>query len=98
MSTSITIRRYLDRQDVRYATIPCDDIETVIHQGSDDIPADHIAKAVILKDLRGMVMAVIPGPHHLDLDALNRQLHRNLRAAEAQDYHGIFAGYATSAG
>lgn len=91
MSTSITIRRYLDRQDVRYATIPCDDIQTVIQLGNEDIPADHIAKAVILKDLRGMVMAVIPGPHHLDLDALNRQLHRNLRLAEAQDYHGIFA-------
>ena len=91
MSTSITIRRYLDRQDVRYATIPCDDVHTVIQQGSDDVPAGNIAKALILKDLRGMVMAVVPGPHHLDLEALNRQLHRNLRPAEPQDYHGIFA-------
>ena len=91
MSTSITIRRYLDRQDVRYATIPCDNVEQVMHQGSNDIAANNIAKALILKDLRGMVMAVIPGPHNLDLEALNRQLHRNLRMAEPEDYHGIFA-------
>jgi len=92
MSTSITIRRYLDRQDVRYATIPCsDDIETVMALGTEDIAAHSIAKAVILKDLRGMVMAVIPGPHDLDLDALNRQLHRNLRFADAKDYQGVFS-------
>lgn len=92
MSTSITIRRFLDRQDVRYATIPCnDDIETVMRYGSNDIAANNISKAIILKDLRGMVMAVIPGPNSLDLEALNRQLHRNLRIAEPQDYHGIFA-------
>jgi HD-like signal output (HDOD) protein/prolyl-tRNA editing enzyme YbaK/EbsC (Cys-tRNA(Pro) deacylase) len=63
----------------------------VMQHGSDDITAGNIAKALILKDLRGMVMAVIPGAHNLDLDALNRQLHRNLRPAEPQDYHGIFA-------
>jgi HD-like signal output (HDOD) protein/prolyl-tRNA editing enzyme YbaK/EbsC (Cys-tRNA(Pro) deacylase) len=62
-----------------------------MQHGSDDIAASNIAKALILKDLRGMVMAVIPGPHNLDLDALNRQLHRNLRLAEPQDYHGIFS-------
>ena len=48
MSTSITIRRYLDRQDVRYATIPCDDIEAVIQRGNESITASNIAKAVIL--------------------------------------------------
>lgn len=92
MSTSITIRRYLDRQDVRYATVPCsDDIETVLKFGTEDIPANNIAKAIILKDVRGMVMAVIPGPNDLDTEALNRQLHRNLRAADPDDYHGVFA-------
>ena len=92
MSTSITIRRYLDRQDVRYATVPCGEaIETVLKIGSEDIPANSIAKAIILKDLRGMVMAVIPGPHDLDLEALNRQLHRNLRIADPKDYQSIFA-------
>jgi len=92
MSTSITIRRYLDRQDVRYATVPCsEDIESALEFGTEDIPANSIAKALILKDMRGMVMAVIPGPHNLDVDALNRQLHRNLRIADPKDYQGVFA-------
>jgi HD-like signal output (HDOD) protein/prolyl-tRNA editing enzyme YbaK/EbsC (Cys-tRNA(Pro) deacylase) len=92
MSTSITIRRFLDKQDVRYATIPCQGkTEDILRFGTDDIAPHQIAKAVILKDLRGMVMAVIPGPNNLDVDALNRQLHRNLRPAEPGDYNGVFA-------
>lgn len=92
MSTSITVRRYLDKQDVRYATIACNPkTEPLLLFGTDDISPHNIAKAVILKDLRGMVMAVIPGPNNLDVEALNRQLHRNLRPAEPEDYHGVFA-------
>ncbi|WP_455202925.1 HDOD domain-containing protein [Kaarinaea lacus] len=92
MSTSITIRRYLDKQDVRYATVSCPgDQDALFKSGTEDIPPLNIAKAIILKDIRGMVMAVLPGPNDLDVEALNRQLHRNLRHAEEQDYLSIFA-------
>ncbi len=91
MSTSITIRRYLDKQDVRYATISCPgDQRDILRFGTDTIPPQQIAKAVILKDLRGMLMAVLPGSHNLNLDALNRQLHRNLQLADIEDYSSIF--------
>lgn len=91
MSTSITVRRYLDRQDVRYATIPfsgpCED---VFRDGTDMLPASKIAKAIILKDVRGLIMAVLPGPNELNVDILNRQLHRNLQKADLADFKGIF--------
>ncbi|WP_455208083.1 HDOD domain-containing protein [Kaarinaea lacus] len=92
MSTSITIRRYLDKQDVRYATTNFSGaLADMFNNGNDKVNPAQIAKAVVLKDLRGMLMAVLPGPNHLNIEALNRQLHRNLRLADTEDYQTIFA-------
>ncbi|MGD8571586.1 MAG: HDOD domain-containing protein [Gammaproteobacteria bacterium] len=92
MSTSITIRRYLDKQDVRYTTLEIDcALDEVLQNGTDKVDPSQIARAVILKDLRGMLMAVLPGPNELNIEALNRQLHRNLQAAASDDYQSIFA-------
>ena len=92
MSTSITIRRYLNRQDVRYATTEFSGgQEDMFVKGNEKINPTQIARAVVLKDLRGMLMAVLPGPNSLDLSAINRQLHRNLREAEVNDYQNVFA-------
>ena len=92
MSTSITVRRYLDKQDVRYTTISFESpLDDMLQRGNDKIKPFQIAKAVVLKDLRGMLMAVLPGPNQLNIEALNRQLHRNLQPAQSEDYQTIFA-------
>ena len=95
MSTSITVKKYLDTQDVRYATIACPgEDQSFIREGTRSVAPGNIAKAVILKDLRGLLMAVIPGPNVVSLDTLNRQLHRSLELAQPEDYKSIFDGYA----
>lgn len=92
MSTSITVRRYLNKQDVRYATTEfTGSVNEMFVNGNEKINPAQIAKAVVLKDIRGMLMAVLPGPHMLDIDAINRQLHRNLKEADAKDYQTVFA-------
>ena len=92
MSTSITVRRYLNKQDVRYATTEFSgSIDEMFSKGNENINPAQIAKAVVLKDLRGMLMAVLPGPHILDIDAINRQLHRNLKEAGTEEYQSVFA-------
>ena len=92
MSTSITVRRFLNKQDVRYATTEFNgSIDEMFKHGNEKINPSQIAKAVVLKDIRGMLMAVLPGPHVLDINAINRQLHRNLREAPAEDYQTVFA-------
>lgn len=92
MSTSITVRRFLDNQDVDYAVVNVSAGEqgTLVSQDG-KIPLSCIARAVILKDTRGMLMAVLPSTHRLNLDALNRQLHRHLLLADTADYKGVFA-------
>ncbi|WP_455198649.1 HDOD domain-containing protein [Kaarinaea lacus] len=95
MSTSITVRRYLDTQDVPYSVVSYPagagirDSKNVT--ATDGISGAAVARAVILKDVSGMVMAVIPVTHRLNLDALNRQLHRRLKPTEDSDYRGIFS-------
>ena len=93
MSTSITVRRYLDTQDVPYSVVS-NSIESESRRKGDDlgdIPASCVARAMILKDVSGSVMAVIPVTHSLNLDALNRQLHRKLKPADVLDYQSVFA-------
>ena len=92
MSTSITVRRYLDKQDVQYSIVHCPVDKQGRWQGDiGDISPFRVARAMILKDISGMVMAVLPITHRLKLDALNRQLHRKLKPADARDFHGVFA-------
>ncbi len=92
MSTSITVRRYLDTQDVSYSIVNCPlDAEGRWQGDIGEISPSCVAKAMILKDISGMVMAVLPITHRLKLDALNRQLHRKLLPADEIDYRGVFA-------
>ena len=93
MSTSITVRRYLDNQDVPYSIVSSPVDTQADHQKEDlgNISASCVARAVIVKDISGLIMAVIPLAHRLDIDALNRQLHRNLRFAKETDYQSVFS-------
>ena len=92
MSTSITVRRYLDTQDVRYSIIKCPmDVQGSWQGDIGNVSPFCIARAIILKDINGLVMAVLPVTHRLKLEALNRQLHRKLRPADEIDYCGVFA-------
>ncbi|HHI93094.1 MAG TPA: HDOD domain-containing protein [Gammaproteobacteria bacterium] len=93
MSTSITVRRYLDKQDVQYSIIHCPvDAQGRWQGDTGGISPFRVARAMILKDISGMIMAILPITHRLKLDALNRQLHRKLVPAEERDYRGVFAG------
>jgi len=77
---------------VRYTTTEFAGAQNeMFSNGNEKINPTQIAKAIVLKDLRGMLMAVLPGPNSLDINAINRQLHRNLREADSNDYQTVFA-------
>ena len=54
------------------------------------IDGDKLAKAVLLKDPYGFVLAVVPATRHLDLKLLGSQLHRHLDLASEQDLDDWF--------
>lgn len=54
------------------------------------IDGDKLAKAVLLRDPYGYVLAVVPATRHLDLEVLRTQLHRRLELASEQDLDDWF--------
>jgi Ala-tRNA(Pro) deacylase len=54
------------------------------------IPGDRLAKAVILEDADGPVMAVLPSDYHIDLGELKQRLQRNLDFADESELPAWF--------
>ncbi len=54
------------------------------------IPGDRLAKAVILEDMNGPLMAVVPSDFHIDLNTLKQSLHRNLDFADEMELGSLF--------
>lgn len=54
------------------------------------IDPEKLAKAVLLKDANGYLLAVVPANRAVDLTALRHELHRSLEFAEEQDLDELF--------
>jgi Ala-tRNA(Pro) deacylase len=54
------------------------------------IDPEKLAKAVLLKDANGYLLAVVPANRAIDLPALRRELHRPLDIAEERDLDDLF--------
>jgi Ala-tRNA(Pro) deacylase len=54
------------------------------------VPGDRVAKAVLLEDDRGYLLAVLPSTHHVEVEELGRQLHRSLRLATEPELKTLF--------
>jgi Ala-tRNA(Pro) deacylase len=91
MSISLTVEDYLTREGVKY--------ETVVHSPTQDaahtaqtagVSGDRVAKAVVLEDADGYLMAVIPASHRLDLQAAEQELNRHLSLTDECDLVRVF--------
>jgi len=54
------------------------------------VPEDHVAKAVVLHDARGFLMAVVAGDSLLKLETLCSLLDRELEMSDEDDIDGVF--------
>ncbi len=92
MAIAITLQQYLDQNGVEYEVLPHAHTQTSLDTAhTSHIPAEHIAKSVILEDEAGYLMAVIPASHHIDLGKLSRQLERRLGLATEEELPGLFS-------
>jgi len=62
-----------------------------------DVPPDRLAKAVVLEDRDGYVVAVVPANHRVDLSELAEKLHRDLSLASEREVQGLFSDCAPGA-
>lgn len=91
MTMAATLKDYLDRSGFEYELVPHS------HTGSSTETAEaahvsghHIAKAVMLEDDRGYVMAVLPADEHVHLGHIHQELDRFLGLATESELGDLF--------
>jgi Ala-tRNA(Pro) deacylase len=91
MTIAATQQRYLVQRNAAY------DLLLHPHTGSSHetadaahIPADHIAKAVVVKDATGYAIVVIPASNLLRLKHLRHELGRDLQLVTEQELTALF--------
>ena len=86
MDIASSVRQYLDRADVSYDILPHPYGESLAQAAENaNIPVSSMAKAVLLHDAQGIVMAILPANRCIDFQSINKQLHRNLQALAEKD-------------
>ena len=91
MSVPVSVKQLLDKQNITY-----DISDALTSAGTQTLWHDqHLrqtgaAKSLILQDYIGKVQVVIAADTLLDLDAVNRELNRTLRATSAEDLQNFY--------
>lgn len=98
MSMALTLRKYLADQGVAYDVVShphtASSMDTAV---AAHIPAESVAKSVIVEDESGYLMAVIPANHHLKIGRLNNLLQRRMGLATESELEQLFSDCALGA-
>ncbi len=98
MAIPETVKSFLDQNKIGYELVPHPKTYSSKESAAAaDIREDHIAKAVILEDSQGIVMAVIPGDAWVKFHAINSELNRTLELASEEVSKEIFQDCAIGA-
>lgn len=86
-----TVERYLHEHGTHYEIVPhSSSMSSRQTAAAAHVPADQIAKAVVLGDDNGFLMAVIPGDRHVELHKLSDKFRRRLALVAERRIAPIF--------
>ena len=89
MAIAPTLARYLAARKVKYDVLP--HVLTGKRTArARRIPDDRLAKAVLLRDATGYVLAVLPASHHISLAELKRQYGDDVELAKEHEIVELF--------
>lgn len=92
MAMPMTVENYLNDHQVRYEVCPHPHTATTMHSAAAaDVPAHQLAKAVLLQDGAGYLMAILPGDYHVRFSWLREVLGRNVGLATERELGDLFA-------
>ncbi len=91
MTTALRVAAYLGNAQVDYETVghPAEPTSSEIAQSA-HIPGNQLVKAVLLKDEKGHLLAVLPSTHHIDFGAIKSLIHRSLDVASENELKSYF--------
>ena len=92
MAVATSVSQYLSHQGLPVHTVSHHNTRSAFDTAcAAHLPADQVAKAVVLKDRLGhFTMAVIPASHKLRIMSLNLLLHKQLQLADEQELNRQF--------
>lgn len=91
MSMARTLARFLAEQDISFDLVSHPHSYTSLETAqASHISGERLAKAVLLEDDDGYVVAVLPANYHLDMKELHQQLGRRLHLAPEPELAGVF--------
>lgn len=91
MAIAKTIKSYLEQRGVDYQLIEHAPSSTLLEAAhSAQVPGDQVAKAVVLEDKDGYVVAVVPSTNRLDFRWIAQSLDRPLELAEEFELPDLF--------
>lgn len=92
MAMAETIKSYMLKHKIDYELVAHPKTSTTRESAEAvHIPEDHIAKAVIVKDIQSYAMVVIPGHHWLKLKLMTEELGREFELAEETEINKLFS-------
>lgn len=91
MSIARRLKWYLDSNGISYECIHHARTVTSLASAREArVPAEGLAKCVLLEDERGYVLAILPASRKLDFRKIARQFHRHLELAGEDELHRVF--------
>lgn len=98
MAIASTLKSYLDDHSVSFDTVEHPHTESSIDSAkSAHIPPHQMAKAVVLQDDAGFIVAVLPSSNRLNLGWVNEELERALTLATEDELKALFKDCETGA-
>ena len=92
MAIAATLEQYLADHHVDYEVIDHTPTMTASRSAQQShVSGDRLAKAVVVKDEQGLMVAVVPASHHIKLGALSELLDRRIGLASEDEADAIFA-------
>lgn len=91
MAIAMKLKDYLDHMDVNYELVEHPYTATAMEAAEQShVSGEKIAKAVLLQDADGYVLAVLPATHKVQIQRLGMRLNRPLELAEEPEIGLIF--------
>lgn len=91
MAIAITLKDYLETEGVSYDLVEHPYTVSSMRTAQEaHVPGEDVAKAVVLHDGEGYIMAVVPATHHIQLGKLRKKYQKVLSLAQEKDLHGLF--------
>ena len=98
MSTALTLAQYLDRNGIVYDVLPhAPTMSSLRTAKTSHIPANELAKAVVLKKNGGYLLAVLPASQQVEWQTLRRQFNQNVALATEDEIAWLFPDCAPGA-